>query len=62
MRRPQTSRQFRLAVLKMKRENHRWSPQKIVNEIMLAYGFAIDRKTVEWILTGRRPPRPRPDK
>jgi putative transposase len=60
--RPQTPQHIRLAVLQMKRENPRWKAQKIAYEIMLAYGFEIDRKTVDSILTGRRPQRPRPDK
>jgi hypothetical protein len=45
--RPQTPQHIRLAVLQMKRENPRWKAQKIAQEIMLAYGCEIDRKTVE---------------
>lgn len=60
--RPQAPLHIRRAVLQMKRENPRWKAQKIAYEIMLAYGFEIDRKTVVRILRGRRPPRPRQGK
>jgi Integrase core domain len=60
--RPQTPAHIRQAVLKMKRENPLWTSQNVADDILLAYAFPIDRKTVESILTRRRPPSPRPGK